>query len=137
MVSGTLNAVVASPSVLRRLPLPGEVIPLGAALAMLPVADAAPGPRAFPIFHAWPAGFARALSSWSRFGAVAYVQSDAGHEQTAVVFADGDLVLGPLQATAHADEDSPISQALRRLDDTSPAGRAEAHIDHWFRTALR
>lgn len=136
-VGNTLNAVVASPAVLRQLPLPGAVIPIGRHLAMLPVSDEEPGPTAFPIFRSWPTGFARTLAGWSRFGALAYVQSDLTHdEQAAVVFADGELVLGPLQTHPDPVEDPPIAQALRRLEDTANARAAVAHIDHWFRTAV-
>jgi hypothetical protein len=82
-------------------------------------------------FWRLPGGFERLLAQWSAAGPVAYVEAEyfgGVGEQRAVVWADGALALGPLDALAKARFSrafSPISQALRRLGARRSLGEDE------------
>ncbi|MEV2191868.1 hypothetical protein AB0I02_12855 [Streptomyces phaeochromogenes] len=82
-------------------------------------------------FWLLPGGFEKVLAQWSAAGPVAYVEADyfgGVGEQRAAVWADGALVLGPLDVPARrrfSRAVSPISQALRRLGARRSLGEDE------------
>ncbi|MDT0494863.1 hypothetical protein ACPEIF_22035 [Streptomyces sp. NPDC012600] len=124
-----LQAVIAEDEVLRGavrdLPV-ARVASLGQGLSLMPmtdqlfdaVTDGTGGPLGF-----WrlPGGFDQRLAEWSAAGAVAYVEAEyfgGVGEQRAAVWAEGAVVLGPLQVRegqSFGPAGSPISLALRRL----------------------
>ncbi|MBM7774501.1 hypothetical protein JOD54_004705 [Actinokineospora baliensis] len=126
----SLQAVIASEPVLRDLAGTIEqarIVPLGQHLSLLPMTDAffdavaVPGAPELDGFQKAPPGFGSALAACSSKGPTAYVEAElfgGQGTQTAQVYNDGKVILGPL----HLPEDqpfpatgSPISQALRRL----------------------
>jgi hypothetical protein len=93
-----------------------------------------------------PGGFDATLAEWSKQGPVSYVEAEyfgGRGVQSAAVWADGQVVLGPLhqpEGEAHAEQGSPISQALRHLgvqkgdghDEFDTAGlNRYRDVDHW------
>ncbi|MEU7086986.1 hypothetical protein [Streptomyces achromogenes] len=72
-------------------------------------------------FQRLSAGFEGILAGWSVAGPLTYVEAEhfgGVGEQRAVVWADGDLVLGPLDVPVKrwfSRSVGPVSQALRRL----------------------
>jgi hypothetical protein len=84
-----------------------------------------------------PAGFDRTLAAWSDRGPVAYVEAEyfgGVGTQAAIVWAGGEVVLGPL-VTSEAQTDpmdrSPISRALSRLGVS-----ARGHVDEFAAVGL-
>ncbi|MBK6011937.1 hypothetical protein [Streptomyces sp. MBT53] len=146
-----LQAVIAGDDLLRAAAqkVPGaRVASLGQGLSLLPmtneVVDAVSDGGTARSLGFWrlPAGFERVLAEWSAVGPVAYVEAEyfgGAGEQRVVVWADGALVLGPLDERPLGI--SPISQALRRLGATSGPGQDEftavgldrhRHNDGWI-----
>ena len=146
-----LQAVIAGDDLLRAAAqkVPGaRVASLGQGLSLLPmtneVVDAVPDGSTARSLGFWrlSAGFERVLAEWSAAAPVAYVEAEyfgGVGEQRAVVWADGAVVLGPLDEQAMRL--SPISQALRRLGATSGPGQDEftavgldrhRHNDGWL-----
>lgn len=119
-----LEAVIAAEHVLNHLTTgagaEARVVPLGARLCLVPMTDAlfgavadAGAPKA-EAFWKLPAGYGAVLAACSVHGPVAYVEAEffgGAGEQNAQVWDAGEVVLGPL----HAEDGSPVSQALRRL----------------------
>jgi hypothetical protein len=135
-----LQAVVAEEGQLRAAVRDlgsGEVAALGQGLALLVVteefADAVTdgGSAEYLGFWRLPGGFDRTLARWSAAGPVAYVEAEyfgGVGEQTAAVWADGALALGPVHlpsGRAFPADGSPISQALRRLGVVAGVGEDE------------
>jgi hypothetical protein len=141
-----LRGAIARAGVLRPA-APGFVAELGAGLGLLPITDefyddvrqdGAPADPRLVDGHLLPPGFGDTLAEWSKTGPVAYVEAEyfgGTGSQFAVVWADGDLVLGPLRKLngepAPNPGMSPISQALRRLG-VSAAG----HYDEFDAAGL-
>jgi hypothetical protein len=82
-------------------------------------------------FWRLPGGFDRTLARWSTAGPVAYVEAEyfgGVGEQTAAVWADGAMALGPvhlLSGRQFPADGSPVSQALRRLGAVAGPGEDE------------
>ncbi|MEU8415793.1 hypothetical protein AB0C24_23655 [Amycolatopsis japonica] len=125
-----LQAVIASDNVLRDLADTVEeanIVPLSQHLALLPMSDAyfdavtVPGAPKLVGFWKVPRGFGSRLVACSATGPVAYVEAEyfgGTGTQTAQVWNDGEVVLGPLQLAEKQPipaSGSPISQALRQL----------------------
>ncbi|MGW1596321.1 hypothetical protein [Streptomyces sp. NPDC002343] len=99
-----------------------------------------------PGFGRLSAGFERTLGRWSAAGPLAYVEAEyfgGAGEQRAAVWADGALVLGPLDVPVKrwfSRPVGPVSQALRRLGVRREPGGDEfdavglgrhRHTDDW------
>ncbi|MEU6465289.1 hypothetical protein [Streptomyces sp. NPDC046976] len=125
-----MQAVIAGDELLRAASreVPGaRVASLRQGLSLLPmtdeVFDAVTDGTVEGALGFWrlPGGFEKLLARWSAVGPVAYVEAEyfgGAGEQRAAVWADGELVLGPLDAptrTWFSRSVSPISGALRRL----------------------
>ncbi|MEU9189766.1 hypothetical protein AB0D14_35560 [Streptomyces sp. NPDC048484] len=126
----TLQAVIAGDELLRAASrdVPGaRVAPLRQGLSLMPMTDEVfdaitDGSAAGNLgFWRLPGGFETLLAQWSAAGPIAYVEAEyfgGVGEQRAAVWADGALVLGPLDAPTKkwlSRTVSPISQALRQL----------------------
>ncbi|MGW8973850.1 hypothetical protein [Streptomyces platensis] len=135
-----LQAVIAGDELLRAASrdVPGaRVAPLRQGLSLMPmtdeVFDAVTDGIAVEALGFWrlPGGFERLLAQWSAAGPVVYVEAEyfgGVGEQRAVVWADGALALGPLDAPTKrrfSRAVSPISQALRRLGARRSPGEDE------------
>ncbi|MEV5989579.1 hypothetical protein AB0L85_32315 [Streptomyces sp. NPDC052051] len=135
-----LQAVVAGDELLRaasRDVAGTRVVPLGQGLSLMPmtdeVFDAVTDSGSANALGFWRLSgeLERLLAQWSAAGPVAYVEAEyfgGVGEQRAVVWADGALVLGPLDAPTmkrFSRAVSPISQALRRLGARRSLGEDE------------
>jgi hypothetical protein len=139
-VSYELQAVIAGDAVLRvaSREVPGsQVVPLHQGLSLMPmtheVFDAVTDGVGGEDLGFWrlPGGFDTLLTGWSAAGPIAYVEAEyfgGAGEQRAAVWADGALVLGPLDESAKKQFSravGPISQALRRLGARKSPGADE------------
>lgn len=135
-----LQAVIAGDELLRAVSqdVPGaRVAALHQGLLLMPmtdeVFDAVTDGSSGGALGFWrlPGGFEGLLAQWSAAGPVAYVEADyfgGVGEQRAAVWADGALVLGPLDVPTKkrfSRPVSPISQALRRLGARRSPGEDE------------
>ncbi|MEU9782188.1 hypothetical protein AB0H92_14660 [Streptomyces phaeochromogenes] len=135
-----LQAVIAGDELLRAVSqdVPGaRVAALRQGLLLMPmtdeVFDAVTDGSSGGALGFWrlPGGFEGLLAQWSAAGPVAYVEADyfgGVGEQRAAVWADGALVLGPLDVPTKkrfSRPVSPISQALRRLGARRSLGEDE------------
>lgn len=106
------------------------VVPLAQDMALIPMTDnlfdsITDGSAARPLgFWKLPAGFDRTLGAWSGAGPIGYVEAELFGgigTQRGAVWADGDLVLGPVsfeersRHRAGAAATTPISLVLARL----------------------
>ncbi|WP_318200044.1 hypothetical protein [Streptomyces sp. SCL15-4] len=147
--------MIAEAGLLRRVSrdLAGaRVAALRQGLALMPMTDEPAG--AFTDggdaevlgFGRLSAGFERTLGRWSVAGPLAYVEAEyfgGAGEQRAAVWADGTLVLGPLDVPVKrwfSRPVGPVSQALRRLgvrrrpggDEFDAVGLGRhRHTDDW------
>lgn len=138
-MSDELQAVIAKDEVLRGASrdLPAaRVVSLGQGLSLMPMPDqlfdaATDGTEGSLGFWRLPGGFDKRLVDWSAAGVVADVEAEyfgGVGEQQAAVWADGAVVLGPLQVAEgqpFGSAGSPISQALRRLGVVADAATDE------------
>nr|WSX54154.1 hypothetical protein OG409_37735 [Streptomyces sp. NBC_00974] len=139
-MSYALQAVIAEDALLRaaaREVSGARVASLRQGLSLMPmtdeVFDAVTDGSGVGTLGFWrlPGGFDKLLVQWSTTGPVAYVEAEyfgGVGEQRAAVWADGALVLGPLDAPAKRrifGTVSPISQVLRRLGVRSSLGEDE------------
>ncbi|WP_455351390.1 hypothetical protein [Streptomyces sp. SYSU K217416] len=135
-----LQAVIAGDELLRAASrdVPGaRVAPLRQGLSLMPMTDevfdaVTDGSAAGSLgFWRLPGGFERLLATWSAAGPVSYVEAEyfgGVGMQKAAVWADGALVLGPLDVPTRKRFSrvvSPISQALRRLGACRSLGEDE------------
>ncbi|MEV6731377.1 hypothetical protein [Streptomyces sp. NPDC051364] len=143
-----LQAVIAGEELLSAAArdVPGaRVAPLRQGLSLMPMTDevfdgVADGSAAGDLgFGRLPGGFERLLAQWSVSGPVAYVEAEyfgGVGEQRAAVWADGALVLGPLDVPTKkrfSRTVSPISQSLGRLGARRGLGEDEFEsvgLDH-------
>lgn len=135
-----VQAVIAGDGLLRAVSrdVPGaRVAPLRQGLSLMPMTDEVfdavtdGGTGGALGFWRLPGGFEKLLARWSAAGPVAYVEAEyfgGTGEQRAAVWADGELVLGPLDAPTKkwfSRSVSPISGALRRLGARRSLGEDE------------
>ncbi|CAL2056921.1 conserved protein of unknown function [Streptomyces murinus] len=135
-----VQAVIAGDELLRAVSrdVPGaRVAPLRQGLSLMPMTDEVfdavtdGGTEGALVFWRLPGGFEKLLAQWSAAGPVAYVEAEyfgGTGEQRAAVWADGELVLGPLDAPTRkwfSRSVSPISGALRRLGARRSLGEDE------------
>ncbi|MGW2863616.1 hypothetical protein [Streptomyces sp. NPDC001205] len=135
-----VQAVIARDEVLRVAPQEApevQAVPLGQGLSLVPMTDElfdevtdGSDSRALG-FWRLPGGFDTLLARWSTAGPIAYVEAEyfgGVGEQRAAVWADGALVLGPLDEPTKKwlfRTVSPISQALQRLGVRRSLGEDE------------
>lgn len=135
-----LQAVIAGDELLSSAArhIPGaRVAPLRQGLSLLPMTDEVfdgvkdGSPAGDLGFWRLPGGFERLLAQWSVSGPLAYVEAEyfgGAGEQRAAVWADGALVLGPLEVPTKnrfSRTVSPISRALGRLGARRSPGEDE------------
>ncbi|MGW6390311.1 hypothetical protein ACWFR1_07350 [Streptomyces sp. NPDC055103] len=135
-----LQAVIAGDELLRAAAQNvqgARVAPLRQGLSLMPMTDevydgVTDGSSTGALgFWRLPGGFDRLLAQWSASGPVAYVEAEyfgGVGEQRAAVWADGALVLGPLDEPTKkrfSRTVSPISQALGRLGARRSLGEDE------------
>ncbi|GAA1351672.1 hypothetical protein GCM10009612_08830 [Streptomyces beijiangensis] len=142
-VSYDLKAVIAERGLLTAAAATiagARITPLRCGLAVMPMTDdlfavvGTPKGDCVPGFWRLPAGFDEVLSSWSKAGPVAFVESEyfgGVGEENAAVWSAGQLALGPLHMTeddAEPATGTPVVRALHALGIRASASEDEFQV---------